>query len=253
MSILDELFELDPNKILNEAPGDDDAGGETVDASPNAGNDNPDDNTGGDNDAGNTDDNQDTNADDNNDDQQQDDNNQDNDNQGDQENDDNFDINTDDTGGDDEGGDEGGEDTGGDNADTSDANTDEPSEEAKTTKDEYDKIYKDLTPEERANRDMILKQNFKELHRICGDLIHQTSYFPNTESSQKLVKRLISSLHNFRKYIAFYLTNIYSTKSHIENRIEYEKYQQIFNGIKSIYQQFEGMLAHKDETDNKGN
>jgi hypothetical protein len=74
MSILDELFELDPHKIFNEAPGDDDAGGETVDASPNAGNDNPDDNT-GDNDAGNTDDNQDTNADDNNDDQQQDDNN----------------------------------------------------------------------------------------------------------------------------------------------------------------------------------
>ena len=238
MGILDEIFDVptsDEEKILIEAPGDEDTpGGDDAPATDDAGNDAeeaPAD------DADNA-------AEDQTDDQNAEE------DQGNENQDDNFDI---DTNADDDAGE--GEDqpdadqtaanaTGGPDADSEE---DETSQEAKSKKELYDQMYKDLTPEERAYRDMILKDQYKELHRMCGSIVMKTGYFPNIAESQPLLKRLIQSLNNFRKYIGFYLTDVYPTKSFYENKYQYEVYLQIFNGIKSIYSDLEAMLSHEDK------
>lgn len=239
MGILNEIFNV-PGRdeedlhIIKEAPDDEEpSGGADAPADDNAG------------------DNADNNAEDAPQDQNTEDQNGENQDNDDQQ-EDNFDINTDDTDGGDEGGDQEGQnnqqvtDAGGGANQNGDAE-EEASEETKNLKDKYDQLYKDLTPEERAYRDMVLKQEYKELHRLCSSIIVQVGYFPNTLDTQPLLKRIIKSLHSFKEYISFYLTDIYSTKSFFENKYQFEVYLQIFNGIKSIFKDLEKMMSHEDE------
>ena len=239
--ILDEIFNVPGREededlsVIKEAPDDEQpSGGNDAPAEDNA------DNAEADNNAEDAE--QDQNADDTAEDQGEED--QDNDDQQ-----DNFDIDTDNT---DDG--EGEDLEGNDQNDANDAggtnqeepNGDEASEESKNLKDTYDQLYKDLTPEEKAYRDMVLKNEYKELHRLCGSVIMQAGYFPNVAESQQILKRLIKSLHNFRKYIGFYLTEVYPTKSFYENKFQYEVYLQVFNGIRSIFEDMKKMMAHED-------
>ena len=226
------LEDIDILSLIQEAPGDEgeggnaEGGGETVDA----GADNTD----------NTDKNAD-NADQNTDNNDQ----QNNENKGDQENDENFDIDTeaddnpDDAGGDEEGGGE--ENTAPEEGEA------EVSDEEKEKNAIYDKVYEELSPAERARMDSVLRKQYKELFNQVDAIISNTTYFPNTNDSNKVVKLLMRSLRDFKEYILYYMTDIYSTKSHLENRIKYEEFLQVFNGINHIYKDLETALSHKDE------
>ena len=240
--ILDEIFDVsgwDEEDLspLKEAPDDEQPSGGDAPADDNGDDANADNNA--------EDAEQDQNADDNAEDQGDD--NQDNDDQQ-----DNFDIDTDNA--DDGEGEDQPED---DQEAPADGGADEtePDEEAsqqsQNLKDMYDQLYKDLTPEERAYRNMVLKNEYKDLHTICGSILMQTGYFPNVAETQPLLKRVIKSLQSFRKYISFYLTNIYDTKSFYENKYQYEVYLQIFNGIKGIFQDLEKMMSHQDDESSK--
>lgn len=239
--ILDEIFNVpgwdeEESSVLKEAPGDDEpAGGEEAPADTNAGDDA----------------NADNNAEDAPEDQATDDQgegNQDNDDQQ-----DNFDIDTD--AGDDGEGDmaqqDDQNDAGGGGGNDEVDSGEEASEETQSLKDKYDQLYAELTPEERAYRNMVLKNEYKDLHTLCGNIIIQTGYFPNVSTTQDIVKRVIKSLQNFRKYIAFYLSDIYDTKSFYENKYQYEVYLQVFNGIKSVFQDLENMMSHEDKDSSK--
>ena len=243
MGILDEIFDVpgwdeEESSILKEAPGDDEqpAGGEEAPADANAGDD------------ANADNNAEDAPEDQND-EDQGEGNQDNDNQQ-----DNYDIDTD-TGDDGEEGDmpqqDDQNDAGGGGGNDEVDGGEEASEETQSLKDKYDQLYAELTPEERAYRNMVLKNEYKDLHTLCGNIIMQTGYFPNVATTQDIVKRIIKSLQNFRKYIAFYLTDIYDTKSFYENKYQYEVYLQVFNGIKSVFQELEKMMSHLDEESSK--
>lgn len=166
---------------------------------------------------------------------------------------DNFDIDSDNTGGEEGEQDQEGEDQGNPegNEDDQTETDNETSEESQNLKDKYDQLYANLTPEEKAYRNMVLKNEYKNLYTLCGSILVQTGYFPNIAESQDVLKRIIKSLQNFRKYIEFYITNIYDTKSFYENKYQYEVYLQIFNGIKSIFKDFENMMSHIDEKTSK--
>lgn len=234
MGILDEVFNLDTYEDesipLKEAPDDE---------QPSGADDAPAEDTGNDDNA--ADNNTEDAPQDQTDDQQGED-------QGNDDQQDNFDIDTDtndgEEGQDGENPDDAGDDSGTDN--TAD-DSGEASEESQSQKDQYDQLYKELTPEERAYRDMVLKNEYKDLHSLCGSILMQTGYFPNVSDTQDILKRLIKSLQNFRKYIAFYITNVYNTKSFFENRYQYEVYLQIFNGIKNVFESLQKMLSHEND------
>ncbi len=235
--ILDEIFDLpmydEDVTIIKEAPDDEE---------PSGGGDAPADDVGNDDNAEDAPQDQ----------EQQQDDDQNGEDQGNEEdqNQDNFDIDTDNT---DDGEGEGQEGEDQDNPESGDVDQtapeddEEASEESQNKKDQYDQLYKDLTPEERAYRNMVLKNEYKDLHTLCGSILMQTGYFPNVTETQPLMKRLIKSLQNFRTYIGFYLTDVYDTKSFYENKYQYEVYLQIFNGIKGIFSDLEKMMSHLDE------
>lgn len=220
--------------MLFEAPGDDDAGGgdaENVDlAADDQGNDNTDD-------AG--DQNTDNNADQNQDNQ---DNNQNNDNQ--QANDDNFDI-------DDNDGDDQPDDMGGGEEATSADNTEENAENEVTDAEkdinqEIDSIYNDLTPAEKSRKDLELRSQYKNLYYSIRSLISDTEKFPNTAQNKNISERLLKNLRDFNKYIVYYISNIYDTKSHLENKTKYFEFIQIFNGIKLIFDDLSAAMSHNN-------
>lgn len=238
MSYNDELSLLEEDNILDiiqEAPGDEEGGGETVDANPDAANDNADQNANADDTTGDNDQNQNDDTTDN--------------NRGDQENDDNFDIDdtdTDNTNNNDEGG-------GDDNADNNDAvggdtgNEDEPeqTEHEKEINSAFDKIYDELTPEEKKKRDTVLRHQYKDLYMAINGIIDDTSQFPNTSDTNKTIRLLIRNLRDFKEYISFYMTDVYSTKSHLENKIQYDTFMQILHAVEKIYSDLKTAMGHK--------
>ena len=233
-----ELTLLEDDNILDliqEAPGDDEGGGggENVDlAADDAGDEGGNDNA----------DNNDNNA--NNDDNNNDNQNQNNDNKGNQENDDNFDIDTEEGDNPDEG--EGNE--GGDTPDAGtggDDNTEPQETDAEKERNSaFDRIYNELTPAEKQKRDSVLRMQYRDLYLALDGIINDTSEFPNTTQSNKIVRALIRNLRDFKKYVSFYLTDIYSSKSHLENKIQYDTFMQIFHGVEKIYKDLSTGMSH---------
>lgn len=223
--------------LLFEAPGDDNnAGGgdaDTVDlaADDQGGNDNADDNT---NDTG------DQNTDDNTNQDQNQDNNQNNDNQ--QANDDNFDIDDNDAG-DDQPDDMGGGDDTAASTDTDNADN-EVTDEEKDINQEIDSIYNDLSPAEKSRKDLELRAQYKDLYYSIRSLIVDTEKFPNTSQNKNVSERLLKNLRDFSKYIVYYISNVYDTKSHLENKTKYFEFIQIFNGIKLIFDDLRAAMSH---------
>ena len=227
---LDENLDFDDIGFIQEAPGDEnDAGNADTNVETND-NDNAQDNT----------------ADDNaNNDQNDNNNDQNNDNKNDQENDDNFDVDVND--GDDNndkpGNDNGGEDIGGEGEEVNDENTEETDEE-KDLNARIDKIYDQLTPAEKEQRDVVLRRHYKDLYQALDVLINNTQEFPMTSDSSKLIRRLIRNLRDFKEYLLHYFTNTYSIKSHLENLTRYRQFVQIYSGIESIYKDLEQAFSN---------
>lgn len=226
------MIEKDFLQSLFEAPGDDEGGNDNnVDL---AANNNDQNNT----DAENTNDNaqdQDNNADQNAEDNQQ------NNNQNDQVNDDNFDI-------DDTADDNPPENTdtpaADDNAGDNEGSKNDISEEEKEENNEIDQIYNGLSALEKSRMDIALRNQYKELYYDIASLIQDTEKFPNTADSAEFMDRLLINLRNFKKYIVYYLNNIYDTKAHLENKVAYMQFIQIYNGIKSVYDDLRVGMAH---------
>lgn len=236
------MIEKDFLHSLFEAPGDDEGGNDNnVDLAANDNNDqNNADNNANDDNAGDQD-NADQNAD----------NNQQNNNQNDQVNDDNFDIddNTDDNPPEDEGNDTPANNNtnNGDEAGSENDITDEEKEE----NNEIDKIYDGLSPLEKQRMDVALRDQYKELYYDIATLIQDTEKFPNTLDTREFADRLLLNLRNFKKYIVYYLSNIYDTKAHLENKVTYMQFIQIYRGIKSVYDDIKDGISHLNNTDEK--
>lgn len=226
--------------MLFEAPDDEDAGGgdaENVDlATDDQGNDNADNAA------------EDQNADDNADQNQN--NNQNNDNQ--QANDDNFDIDDNDNQDEDQPDDIGG----GNDAPAPQDNGEEGAENDVTDAEkdinrQIDAIYNDLSPAEKSRKDLELRNLYKEMYYDIHSLITDTERFPNTSQNKEITTRLLKNLNDFKDSIVYYLSNIYDTKSHLENRTKYYEFIQIFSGIKSIFNDLHDAMSHAnpDEED----
>ena len=107
-----------------------------------------------------------------------------------------------------------------------------------------DRIYDQLSPAEKQKRDQILRQQYKDLYQAIDMLINNTEDFPKTSDTSKIVKRLIINLRDFKEYISYYFTKMYSTKSHLENLTRYRQFIQIYSGIESIYKDIVEVLGH---------
>ena len=129
--------------------------------------------------------------------------------------------------------------------DTTTDDTDEPKEDE--SKGKYDSIYDELSDTEKINKDNKLKEDFKTLYEAICTLIKRCSLIPNTSDNLKVMKRIILNLNDLKQYIIYYINKSYSSKSYIENSIEFYKYLAIYNGINTIFTNIEKMNKNDEK------
>ena len=96
-------------------------------------------------------------------------------------------------------------------------------------------------------KDNKLKEDFKTLYEAICTLIKRCSLIPNTSDNLKVMKRIILNLNDLKQYIIYYINKSYSSKSYIENSIEFYKYLAIYNGINNIFTNIEKMNKNDEK------
>ena len=120
--------------------------------------------------------------------------------------------------------------------------TDDGGEETdnNSNKDDIDEVLFDtLSDEEKQNKILELKGNFKNMYITCDNVINKINDIYKNSENIKILQRIVVSLTDLKTYIQFYITNVFNGKSYFENDVMFNKYLAILNGIKSILQQIE--------------
>ena len=150
-----------------------------------------------------------------------------------------------DTGGDDENGSDNTSDDP-DTADTSEPGGDEEGSDVEIENPEFDQIYDKLTPEERANHDHELRQQYKKLYRSIYVTIEKTVKLPRTSQTLDATTSLLHTLFDFKKYLLFFINKQYEKNTLIQNTIEYYKFMSVLSAYKDVYKELEKALVHEE-------
>ena len=130
----------------------------------------------------------------------------------------------------DDGGDGG--DTGEDGGNTDDtANTDDATGDDGQDPSQYDFGVDDQA---KAIKNLELKQNYQQMYIACDDILTKISTITNYSDASGILRRVVNMANDLKKYIEFYLTNTYNTKSYIDNVVNFQKYLTILNGIRNV-------------------
>lgn len=135
----------------------------------------------------------------------------------------------------DDGGDGG--DTGEDGGNTDDtANTDDATGGEDTGDDGQDPSQYDFGVDDQAKaiKNLELKQNYQQMYIACDDILTKISTITNYSDASGILRRVVNMTNDLKKYIEFYLTNTYNTKSYIDNVVNFQKYLTILNGIRNV-------------------
>ena len=159
--------------------------------------------------------------------------------------------NTDEPDGEDDGdsdepdGDDSGEDgdASGEDVDDSGEDGDEPDEDNLNPNnrltDIEDKIYQDLSDEEKISRVMELKANTTQVYSNCSEIVDQLNNIRKTTINSEVIEDLINSINNMKKYTLDYITNVYDNKTYSENKVWYSQACGFMDGIRKILYELE--------------
>lgn len=141
---------------------------------------------------------------------------------------------------DEEGSEDGGEEsTGEEDTSTDDDTTDEESGTGLSSQiaDIEEKIYQDLTDEEKMARVFELKANCSKIYSDCVDIIEQLSNVTKTSYNQDVIDTLIQDLVNLKQYALEYVTNVFDSKSYTENKVWFNKTQVVMTSVKNVLEE----------------
>lgn len=118
-----------------------------------------------------------------------------------------------------------------DNVDETDDNGQEEQNNAKSKENE---MLSNLEPEQRRIQDSELKENYIKLYNTIGDIILRLNKVSTSSSNKSPMYFIQNQLNDLKEYVYNYLSNVYSTKTYIENNINYEQYLVILSNINSL-------------------
>lgn len=125
------------------------------------------------------------------------------------------------------GGDEGGSaDSGGDGSVQADDNRGMESE-----------IFKDLTQDQIDIKHQELKTNFGKIYDTTSSLIDRLNDIPTNNAYMASINFVSNQLADLRQMVTDYMNNVYSTKSYMENSINYNKFLMTLKGINDILEE----------------
>lgn len=134
-----------------------------------------------------------------------------------------------------EGGAEGGEDEEGYNDYGSDGSSDEDGSGYDQQIQDLEKdIYADLNEPQMDIRNRELKQNFVDLYNMIGDVSERINDISKDSTSMRPLEFVASKLNSLSDTVSDYLTNTFSTKSYMENDINYHLFLKTIEDINAI-------------------
>ena len=116
------------------------------------------------------------------------------------------------------------------------ANTDDTTDGGDTGDDGQDPSQYDFGVDDQAKaiKNLELKQNYQQMYIACDDILTKISTITNYSDASGILRRVVNMANDLKKYIEFYLTNTYNTKSYIDNVVNFQKYLTILNGIRNV-------------------
>lgn len=135
------------------------------------------------------------------------------------------------------------------NDDTTDdtSSTDENDPSAKL-KDLEKSIFDQLPPEMQKAKVSELKKLYTNTYEKCQSIIDIISTAEKQPNQVKVYDYILNSLLDLQKYIKDYLTNVFDSKTYIENMTELQKYLAILDTVNGV---FEDMVKPSTEDNNK--
>lgn len=108
-------------------------------------------------------------------------------------------------------------------------------------------IYDSLSPEEQQMKDKNLRKQYADLYTNINQITDKLdSISTEMEDINLQIKRLLMILYEYKQLIHDYFSNLYNSKSYIENLQNYEKYKLFLYGIKNIIDSIDN-VSDKDK------
>ena len=95
-------------------------------------------------------------------------------------------------------------------------------------------LFKDLTKDQIDIKHRELKSNFTDLYNSTSNIIDRVNAIPNNDNYMQAITFVSKQLSSLRQMIADYMTNVYSTKSYMENTVNYNRFLATLKGINDI-------------------
>lgn len=95
-------------------------------------------------------------------------------------------------------------------------------------------LFKDLTPDQIDMKHQELKSNFTKLYDSTNSIIERINDIPSNENYLASITFVSEKLSELRTMVADYMNNVYSTKSYMENAINYNRFLSVLKSINDI-------------------
>lgn len=158
---------------------------------------------------------------------------------------DDFNIDADSDDGDSGDGESDGDDTDNDSSE-SDNNTEETIENEDTMRDK--EIFDSLSPQEQKLKTTELNKLYLELYSNCNYIIDKINRIGTPYEELNIqIKKTLAVLYNLKQMVSDYITNLFNSKSYIENDINFNRYLSILNSVKGIIEDINKSIVDEDE------
>lgn len=107
-------------------------------------------------------------------------------------------------------------------------------------------LFKDLTPDQIDLKHQELKSNFTQLYDSTNSIIERINDIPSNEDYLATISFVSEKLSELRTMVADYMNNVYSTKSYMENAINYNRFLAVLKGINDILDEISRELGSEE-------
>ena len=107
-------------------------------------------------------------------------------------------------------------------------------------------LFKDLTPDQIDMKHQELKSNFTKLYDSTNSIIERINDIPSNENYLSSITFVSEKLSELRTMVADYMNNVYSTKSYMENAINYNRFLSVLKSINDILDEISRELTSEE-------
>jgi len=97
-----------------------------------------------------------------------------------------------------------------------------------------DNLFKDLTPEQMAIKQIELKQQYIDLFDSISDIVSRVNKITKTTDNTNVIEFVTNKMIELKELVHYYLNSTYNTKTYIENTMNYQQYILILNAINKM-------------------